>query len=152
MRFEVRSATSRDLSEVHLLTRRAYSGWEKVLGYPPQPVDDDHAPRITRGEVLVTCNEDKVVGVIAVEPGDDHDLIFNVAVDPDFQGIGIGRRLIAEAEDRARRRGTPTMRLYTNALMSTNIELYCNLGYSEVGRRQSPVRAESTIVDMEKSL
>jgi len=152
MQTEIRNATLQDLPIVRRITERAYAVWLPVLGFHPQPVTEDHAPRIARGEVMLACVHDEVAGLIVVESGDAHDLIFNVAVDPDHAGKGIGARLIAEAERRAKANGKSSMKLYTNALMSRNIALYSKLGYVETGRRPHPSRVNSTIVDMAKAL
>lgn len=149
---ELKAATYRDLASVHLITQRAYAAWLPVLGYPPQPMTDDHGPRIERGEVLLACHGQDVLGLIAVEPHGDHHLIFSVAVDPDSAGKGIGPRLIAEAERQAFVAGKRRMTLYTNALMVRNIELYLKLGYRETSRRPNAARPGFTIVDMEKML
>lgn len=113
---------------------------------------EDHAPRIERGEVLLACSQASVLGLIVVEAGHDHDLIFNVAVDPEHAGKGIGTRLIGEAERRAKADGKSSMKLYTNALMGRNITLYLKLGYAETARRPNPSRPGFTIVDMAKRL
>lgn len=149
---EIRAAGTEDLPVVHSITQKAYAVWLPVLGYPPQPMTDDHGPRIERGDILLACEGETVLGLIAVERGDDHHLIFSVAVNPDNAGKGIGPRLIAEAEDHARLAGKARMTLYTNALMNRNIDLYRKLGYRETGRRPNSARPGFTIVDMEKML
>ncbi|MGX5666660.1 GNAT family N-acetyltransferase [Rhizobium daejeonense] len=149
---EIRQANLEDLPVVHSITQKAYAVWLPVLGYPPQPMTDDHAPRIERGDVLLACDGRAVLGLIAVERSDDHHLIFSVAVHPDNAGTGIGPGLIAEAEHRARLAGKARMTLYTNALMIRNIALYRKLGYRETGRRPNTLRPGFTIVDMEKTL
>ena len=78
-------------------------------------------------------------------------LIENVAVDPRWQREGLGRRLMAFAEDEARRRSLATMLLYTNERMVENIALYTRLGYLETERRPSAA-GDSTIVYMAKRL
>ncbi|MBS0245153.1 MAG: GNAT family N-acetyltransferase [Proteobacteria bacterium] len=148
----MRSAQPADLAVIHSLTQKAYSVWLPVIGYPAQPVTEDHAPRLARGEILLACDDKGVVGLIVVAPAADHDLIFSVAVDPDHAGQGIGPRLIGEAERRAKANGKRSMTLYTNALMARNIALYQKLGYVETGRRPNPARPEFTIVDMDKVL
>ena len=59
----------------------------------------------------------------------------NVAVDPECQGSGLGRRLMAFAEDRARRDGLPRLELYTNVKMTETIPFYAGLGFEETERR-----------------
>jgi ribosomal protein S18 acetylase RimI-like enzyme len=149
---EIREANLEDLAVVHSITQKAYAVWLPVLGYPPQPMTDDHGPRIERGDVLLACEGVSVLGLVAIERGDDHHLIFSVAVHPDNAGKGIGPGLIAEAEHRARLAGKARMTLYTNALMTRNITLYRKLGYRETGRRPNAARPGFTIVDMEKVL
>ncbi|MCD2175534.1 GNAT family N-acetyltransferase [Rhizobium sp. C4] len=149
---EIREADPEDLPAVHSITQKAYAVWLPVLGCPPQPMTDDHGPRIQRGDVLLACEGESVLGLVAIERGDDHHMIFSVAVHPDNAGKGIGPRLIAEAERRARLAGKARMTLYTNALMIRNIALYRKLGYREIGRRPNAARPGFTIVDMEKAL
>lgn len=93
-------------------------------------------------------------GVLAglVETIDDGDslLVENVAVDPGFQGRGLGSRLMAHAEDIARSLGHRRMTLYTNQRFAENIELYLRLGYSV--DREEDIGAGTVRVDMSKML
>jgi len=61
-------------------------------------------------------------------------LLESVAVLPAFQGRGIGRSLIAFAEEHARRLDLSAVELYTNERMTENLRLYPALGYEETGR------------------
>jgi ribosomal protein S18 acetylase RimI-like enzyme len=59
----------------------------------------------------------------------DHLLIENVAVSPAFHGRGLGRKLIAHAEQLAGSLGHDEIKLYTNKLFAENVQLYRKLGY-----------------------
>lgn len=100
-------------------------------------MDDDHAARIAAGEQYVRDAGDGTPGlassIVLVDNG-DHLVVNNVAVRPDLQGQGLGRDLLAFAEDEARRRGFAEIRLHTNAAMADNILMYPKLGYTETGR------------------
>jgi DNA-binding MarR family transcriptional regulator/predicted GNAT family N-acyltransferase len=48
------------------------------------------------------------------------------------RGLGLGRRLLAELEDRARARGASAARLETNRALAEAISLYRSAGYTEV--------------------
>jgi len=48
----------------------------------------------------------------------------------------VSRALIGFAESEARRRGHAILRLYTHALMDTNIALDSRVGFVEIARRQ----------------
>ena len=61
-------------------------------------------------------------------------LLDNIAVSPTRQGSGLGRRLLAFAEDEALRRGYYEIRLHTHQTMVENQRLYTSIGYEETGR------------------
>ena len=96
-------------------------------------MDADYAAAIARGEVHVTG--DPIVGVIALRAEADDTFIDVLAVDPDVQGRGLGRRLMAFAEIESRRHGRPELRLLTNELMTENLRFYGRLGFEEYNRR-----------------
>lgn len=63
-------------------------------------------------------------------------LLDNIAVLPSMQGRGIGRALVRFAERTASDQGYGRIRLYTNAAMSENLQLYARLGYRETHRAE----------------
>jgi ribosomal protein S18 acetylase RimI-like enzyme len=131
----IRQATGADVDRVISLVDRAYSPWIERIGRRPAPLDDDYGALIEAGEVQVLEADGAVAGILVLRPERDHLVVVNIAVDPDLQGRGHGRALLAFAERRAAELGLPELRLYTNALMTENIELYRSLGWSEDDRR-----------------
>ena len=95
---------------------------------------DDYARRIADRQAWVLEDEGELVGLVVLRDGPEALLIPNVAVVPTAQGKGYGRRLIAFAEEEARRRGHREVRLWVNALMAENVALYRHLGFAEIGR------------------
>ncbi len=59
----------------------------------------------------------------------------NVAVDPRFQGQGLGRVLMAFVEQQARKEQLHEICLYTNELMTENLYFYRKLGFEEESRQ-----------------
>jgi len=53
---------------------------------------------------------------------------------PDARGLGLGRRLLAELEQQARRRRMRAIRLDTNSALSEALALYRSSGYREIRR------------------
>jgi ribosomal protein S18 acetylase RimI-like enzyme len=103
-------------------------------------MNDDYGERVRRGLVHVAEGGDReasaeIIGLIVLVEMPDHLLVENVAVDPGRQGEGIGRELLAFAEERARAAGIDTLRLYTHEKMSENLAFYARLGYEEDERR-----------------
>ncbi|WP_203931288.1 GNAT family N-acetyltransferase [Virgisporangium ochraceum] len=138
-----------DRAAVVELVEQAYQPWVAVIGARPAPMDADYAGLIAAGQVHVT-GADVLDGLIVLVPEPDVLLVENVAVRPPLHGRGLGRRLLAFAEDEARRLGLAAVRLYTNGKMSRNIELYEKLGY-EITDRQ-PAGERGHVVLMRKHL
>jgi ribosomal protein S18 acetylase RimI-like enzyme len=131
---EIRQATEDDLPAVVDLVERAYEPWIERIGRRPAPMDSDYAALIGAGEVHLLDDGGRTVGLVIVRDLGDHLVIDNVAVDPDHQGRGHGRALLAFAERRAAELGLTELRLYTNALMTENIALYRRLGWRDYDR------------------
>lgn len=129
----IRLAEAVDQDAVEAIVKAAYDPWIPVIGVEPLPLVADYAELISRGHVYV-LEYDEVDGVIVLVPEDETLLVENVAVRPDRQGRGLGHRLLAFAEFRARSLGLSAVRLYTNEKMTSNIGLYESLGYRETGR------------------
>jgi ribosomal protein S18 acetylase RimI-like enzyme len=133
----VRPAEPEDAAAVRDLVRASYSKYVERIGKEPAPMLEDYAALIRAGEVWVLAGEagGEVLGVLVMRPAGDHLFVDNVAVAPRHQGRGLGRELMAFAEERARRDGLPEIRLYTNEKMLENLAVYAKLGFEETGRR-----------------
>ena len=131
MDLELRFAVAEDArARCGDLVDRAYAGYIERMGRKPGPMLDDYAALIADGLVRVICRDERICGVLVLIEKDDHLLLDNVAVDPEAQGFGIGRRLVEAAEAAARRLGYGTVRLYTHETMVENVALYEHLGFS----------------------
>ena len=131
----IRPATAQDRAAVEAIVDAAYSIYVERIGKAPGPMLDDYARLIDEGSVSVFEMPDGVIAaLIVLLPQADHLLLNNVAVHPDHQGRGLGRRLVAFAESEARRLGYAELRLYTHQRMTENIALYARLGFRETGR------------------
>lgn len=133
--FEIRSAQAEDATAIAECVAAAYRHYIDRIGKPPGPMLDDYKEVIQQHRVLVLTNGANINGVLVLIRQTQSLLVDNVAVHPDYQGRGLGRRLMALAEEEARRLGFTTVTLYTNERMTANIELYKKLGYTETERR-----------------
>ena len=113
---------------------RAYAGYIARIGRKPGPMLDNYAALIADGLVRVACRDGRICGVLVLIGKDDHLLLDNVAVAPEAQGLGLGRRLVEAAEDVARNLGYATVRLYTHETMVANVALYEHLGFAVTHR------------------
>ena len=137
---DLRQATSDDVAEVERVVAAAYEPWIPVIGGRPMPMDADYAGLVAEGKVLVVGEQGALAAVLVLEPGPDHLLLENVAVDPAAQGHRLGSRLLAHVEDDARARALPEVRLYTNVLMTSNIAWYERHGFVRTSEDGVPPR------------
>ncbi len=120
--------------EVRDLVRASYARYVGRIGKQPAPMLEDYAALIRAGEVWVLAEGGEVLGVLVIRPAEDHMFVDNVAVAPGHQGRGLGRELVAFAEEKAAEHGMPKIRLYTNEKMHENLDIYARLGFEETGR------------------
>lgn len=132
--YPIRPARTGESGAIRALVRRAYAMYVSRMGAEPGPMLDDYGKRVADGAVFMLEREETPAGILVLLPYDDHLLLDNVAVDPAFQGCGVGKALMAFAEQEAVRRGYGEIRLYTHETMVENITMYAKLGYEETGR------------------
>jgi ribosomal protein S18 acetylase RimI-like enzyme len=125
----LRRAAAEDAAAVRALTRAAYAKWVPLIGREPKPMQADYERAVREHRIDLALLADELAGLIETIEQPDHLLIENVAVAPAFQGKGIGRRLMAHAEQLAVELGRTELRLYTNARFAENVALYRRLGY-----------------------
>jgi putative acetyltransferase len=106
-----------------------------ILGDPQSSIVD------LGGVVLLARDGADVVGCIGVVPVDGRPgtvEIVKMAVSPDSQGAGIGRRLLAAAIDASRAMGATKATLESNRRLAPAVHLYEALGFQHVDRSAHP--------------
>jgi ribosomal protein S18 acetylase RimI-like enzyme len=132
---KLRPATAADAPAVAACVTAAYRHYIARIGKAPGPMLEDYDEVLRTHRVFVVEREGAIVAVAVLIVEHGRALLDNVAVLPQFQGCGLGRRLITHAEEEARRLGFAAIELYTHELMTENIALYRRLGYEEFARR-----------------
>jgi DNA-binding MarR family transcriptional regulator/GNAT superfamily N-acetyltransferase len=113
----------------HELDERFDGGFDPSLSLSADA--DELTP--PKGALIVARLHGKPVGCVALKfhkkaPAE----LKRMWVCSSARGIGVGRRLLAEAEKRARRAKAPSIRLETNRSLREAISLYRQSGYAEV--------------------
>jgi RNA polymerase sigma-70 factor, ECF subfamily len=135
----LRPATAADVERVTELVQAAYGRYVERLGRRPRPMLDDYAAVVRDNDVTVAERDGAIAGFVVLAVTDEGFVVDNVAVDPAFQGSGVGRALLEHAEREARRAGFDSIYLYTHELMTENQGLYARIGYVEYDRRDPVV-------------
>ena len=132
--FGLRPAEPRDADGIARLVDAAYRQYIPLLGRTPMPMLTDVAVAIRNHPIWVLETNGEIAGVLELEDRGDHLWIDNVAVDPQRQGLGLGRWLLGFAEREARRLGRTELGLLTNERYTANIAMYERYGYVETHR------------------
>ncbi|MFB9951538.1 GNAT family N-acetyltransferase [Rhizobium puerariae] len=93
-----------------------------------------------------------LAGCVFLRPEPGFLYIGKLAVAPDHQGKGLGRRLLTIAEDVARERGLPALRLEARIELAGNHATFARWGFSRTAEKSHPGFARTTSIEMQKRL
>ena len=133
----IRDMAREDLDRVGQVLFDAFNSGASKHGYAPRMQSAQegvawagamlrHGPH----EILVAEQDDRVAGVCCLSPRGAHGGVGPVAVDPLFQGLGIGRQLMNALL--ARRTDLQSVRLFQEAFNPASFSLYYSLDFSPV--------------------
>ncbi len=133
---KIRKAYHGDIESVKQCIESTYTVYIPLLGRRPAAMDQDIDDLVSKRWAHVAVLHDEVIGVIMLVPGADHLQITSLAVLPMFQRRGIGRKLMAYAETKAKHLQKNRLLLYTNQKLTMLISYYEKLGFVETERRK----------------
>lgn len=157
MNIEIRTGRREDLQEIMGVIARCVKvmqaggsdQWDEF--YPnPDVIGED----LERGTLYVAEGEGRIVGIVVLDETEDeqyqtinwkqaegpHLMMHRLAVDPEAQGQGIARKLVAFSEEYGVRRGYSSLRLDTYSKNTSALKLYHGLGYDLRGEVNFPGR------------
>ena len=136
----IREATPEDSESLKNCMESAYATYQaRMGGIRLPPMDVDYSFEIKNYPTWVVESEGSILGGLVMVFESDHASLANIAVNPKFQGQGIGGELIRFAESKARENNYSELRLTTHVLLEENIRLYRHLGWEETGRDETRV-------------
>jgi predicted N-acetyltransferase YhbS len=151
----LREAGPADADHIAALVNRAFSAesWFKST-------DRTNAAQVrellSKGMFLLLEEGTRLVACVYLEPRGDSAYLGMLSVEQDMQGRGIGRRMMQEAEDFARRAGHVAIDLRIVHVREELPPYYRKLGYAETGTEPAPnfpgVKIPIHFVLMSKSL
>jgi ribosomal protein S18 acetylase RimI-like enzyme len=147
---QLRRATPDDADAVADLARLAYRKWVAALGREPMPMVADYAAAIRDHRIDLYERDGRLIGSVETREEPDRLFVVSLAIDPEFQGQGLGLELLAHAESLARKSGYGEVRLLTNGLMESNVGFYQRRGYA-IYEREAHERYGS-VVHLRKAL
>ncbi|MBD9667125.1 GNAT family N-acetyltransferase [Variovorax sp. VRV01] len=130
MSLQFRRAGEKDAAAVGLLTRAAYAKWVPVIGREPLPMKADYESAVREHLVDLLEVDGKLAALVEMIPEPDWLLIENLAVAPTFQRRGYARILLERARDTGLALRLKGLRLFTNKLFESNVDLYLRHGFA----------------------
>ena len=113
------------------LDARFDAGFDQARSIPA----DARQLRPPAGLLLLAYARERAVGCGALKFHDKAPAeLKRMWIDPEWRGVGLGARLLAELERHAREAGVRVIRLETNHVLEEAIALYRGAGYTEVPR------------------
>ena len=97
----IRQAQAHEAMDVRDIVLAAYQQYVAIMGTQPGPMLDDYVLRIAEEQCWVLDDSGTIAGLLVLEDGPDCLLLDNIAVRPDRQGFGYGRKLLDFAESEA---------------------------------------------------
>jgi predicted N-acetyltransferase YhbS len=137
------------------LIRRAFAYMDGVID-PPSSAHllsaDSLAEKAKKETGFLAVENDRIVGcVFALERARDF-YVGKLAVEPEFQGQGVGARLMQAVEDLARERDKDAIELQARIELTANHAAFARLGFRETARTAHAGYDRPTSITMRKVL
>jgi GNAT superfamily N-acetyltransferase len=142
-------------ADVHRLTQQAFRPYRRLD--PPSGAGRETVATVLQdleaGGGAVAELEGRLVGCLRWFLDDDANFhVRRVAVAPGLQRRGVGRALMAWAEDEARRHGCAAVTVGVRLALPGNLAFYRRLGYEVTGEHRHQGYEHTTWLAMEKRL
>ncbi len=140
IQWHIRKAVLEDSVGLQYCMESAYASYQdRMEGQRLPPMDVDYASEISDYPSWVAEFNGNIVGGLIMKFENEYASIANIAVHPEFQGLGIGGGLMKFAETKAKEKNYSELRLVTHILLTENVSFYIHLGWTEIDRDDNRV-------------
>lgn len=133
----VRTATETDFNSILKLVNTAFQV-ERFFKKQDRLTTADLESHLKTGTFLLSEDERQVTGCIYIKRNGERAYFGLLSIDPSRQRMGVGRRLVAAAEEFARETGARYMDLRIVHLRTELLGMYEKLGYEVTGTEPYP--------------
>ena len=138
--WHIRKACPADADGLASCMKSAYTPYlERMAGQHLPPMDVDYLSEIKSYPTWVVEAGEEIIGGLIMVFDSKKASIGNIAVNPSFQGQGIGGALLKLAEREAIEKSFTDLYLATHVRLNENISLYEHLGWGKTGMEGSRV-------------
>ncbi|HYG98481.1 MAG TPA: GNAT family N-acetyltransferase [Terriglobales bacterium] len=133
-----RFAGDNDVSELMSLINTAFGRAERFFIEGDRIDEEELKQYMSRGKFVLAEENATVAGCVYVELRGERGYVGLLSVEPQRQGSGLGKRLMAEAEEYFRKNGCCAVDIRVVNLRTELMPFYRALGYREVGVEPFP--------------
>ncbi|WP_292550350.1 GNAT family N-acetyltransferase [Mesorhizobium sp.] len=141
--------------EVLALIMRAFAAMDGVID-PPSSAHwltvENLRDKARQETGFAALKDGRIVGCVFVLERTNDFYVGKLAVEPDFQGQAIAKRLMQAVEELARDRGKPAIELQTRIELTGNHAAFARLGFRETGRTAHSGYNRPTSITMRKAI
>jgi GNAT superfamily N-acetyltransferase len=144
---KIREGTAADVPALVPLVNRAFEVEDKKITGIERTDAEEMLSLMHEGTFLVSEDEQGPLGCVYVKITGTAGYFGMLAVDPKRQKGGVGGKLVAAAEEFARKRGCSVMEITVINLQAAMFPYYRKLGYAEVGAEGRRVGKRAPLID-----
>lgn len=132
---EIRIASADDAETIAEILRRAFGEFETFYTPEAFAATTPNAEKIRErfngeGAIWVALKKAEIVGTVSAVPDGERLYMRSMAMLPEAQGLGIGRKLLQTVENYAGENGFEKLFLYTVPFLTGAIRLYEQSGFA----------------------
>lgn len=129
----MRRGNKGDADALRAIATEAYAEYISLMGRKPLPMLADYEQQLREDEVRILHDEESgaIAGFVVIQLREGRYWLENIAVAQAYRNNGLGRRLLDFTEELLVGR-TDACYLYTNVVMTRNVEWYRSRGYEEM--------------------
>lgn len=143
----ITKATSADIPALNILINSAYRGESSKKGWTTE-ADLLEGKRTTEEELIQTIEDpkntilkftedDKIIGSVLLVEKEQQLYLGMLTVSPELQNSGIGKKMLAEAENHAKTLGLSSIIMTVISVREELIAWYKRHGYFDTGKREA---------------
>lgn len=143
----ITKATSADIPALNILINSAYRGESSKKGWTTE-ADLLEGKRTTEEELMQTIEDpkntilkftedDKIIGSVLLVEKEQQLYLGMLTVSPELQNSGIGKKMLAEAENHAKTLGLSSIIMTVISVREELIAWYKRHGYVDTGKREA---------------
>ncbi|MEM1277834.1 MAG: GNAT family N-acetyltransferase [Pseudomonadota bacterium] len=143
-----------DWEAIHALLTRAFAFMEGRINPPSSltRIAPDCLALKAEAETVLLATNPGLIGCLFAKPEGNALYLGKIAIGPDRQGQGIGRTLVAAAEDLAQQNGQTALVLETRIELTENHTAFARLGFVKTAETAHPGYDRPTSITMRKVL